>query len=88
MHIICKLFNFFLNMFNAVLTVVVEAITSLVGAAFTVLDAVFDGASSLLGKPITWLVLGAGAWWLLGGSDDEERAPKQNTDQVKEALNG
>lgn len=86
MHIICKVFNFFLDIFNAVLTVVVEAITSLIGAAFTVLDAALEGASSLLGKPFTWLILGVGAWWLLGGDDDKEPQSKRNTDQIEEVL--
>lgn len=89
MHVICKLFNFFLNMFNAILTVVVEALTSLVGAAFTVLDAVLDGASGLLSKPFTWLILGVGAWWLLSGDDDDNSSSTRGSlNQIKGTLNG
>lgn len=70
MNLLCKVFNFFLNLFAAVLNVAVEAATMLLGAAFTVLDA---AASGLLSNP---LVLGLGAlalFWLLPGDDDEPR---------------
>lgn len=88
MHVICKLFNFFLAIFDAVLTVVVSAITSLVGAAFTVLDAVLSGTAGLLGNPITWIALGLGAWWLLSGDDDEASNPIRQPTSLSEVTNG
>lgn len=87
MHVICKLFNFILAIFDAILTVVVSALTSLIGAAFTVLEAVLDGATGLLSSPIMWIALGLGAWWLLGGDDDEKSSVRQAIREAQETAN-
>lgn len=68
MNALCKIFNFFLSIFDAVLNVIVQAANSLLNAALDVLD---SAASSLLGSPLV-VVLGLGllAWWALSGSDE------------------
>lgn len=69
MNLLCKIFNFFLNMFSAVLSVVVEAASELLGAAFTVLDELVDTA---IGSPISFIV-GAGLlWWFFLRDDKDE----------------
>lgn len=74
MNVLCKIFNFVLNLFSAVLNVAVEAVNALVGGAISVLsnaaDAIFGGSGSLL------LLVGLGllAWKFIGvGDDDDER---------------
>lgn len=68
MQILCKIFNFFLNILNATLNVVVEAASGLIGAAFSVLD---ELSSSILKSPLVLAALGLGLWWLLASDDDE-----------------
>lgn len=75
MNVVCKIFNFFLNMFAAVLSVVVEAASMLIGAAFTVLD---ELTSSVLSSPLA-VAVGLGLLWFLVGrskdKDDKRGAP-------------
>lgn len=68
MNALCKIFNFFLSIFDAVLNVIVQAANSLLNAALDVLD---SATSSLLGSPMV-VVLGLGllAWWFLSSSDE------------------
>lgn len=72
MNLLCKIFNFFLNMFSAVLSVVVEAASELLGAAFTVLDELVDTA---IGSPISFIV-GAGLLWWFFLRDDKDETTK------------
>lgn len=75
MNLVCKLFSFFLNLFQQVVDVVTSTLVTLIDAGVEVLGAVVDGVTqiggSLLGSPFGLLILGVAAWWLLGGSDDE-----------------
>lgn len=73
MQVLCKIFNFFLNMLSATLNVVVEAVGAVIGAAFSVLD---ELGSSILGSPVTLIAVGLGLWWLLASNDDEDERPK------------
>lgn len=73
MQILCKIFNFFLNILNATLNVVVEAASGLIGAAFTVLD---ELGSKIFSSPLALLALGVGLWWLFASDDDDEPREK------------
>lgn len=81
MNVLCKVFNFFLDMFSAVLSVIVESASTLLGAAFTVLD---ELASSVIGSPV---VLIGGAfllWWFLRDKDKDKRG-RSPPDQKEQA---
>lgn len=73
MNVLCKIFNFVLNVFSAVLNVAVEAVNTLVGGAISVLsnaaDTIFGGSGSLL------LLVGLGlfAWKFIGMSNDDDK---------------
>lgn len=67
MNALCKVFNFFLSIFDAVLTVIVQAANSLLNAALDVLESV---ASSVGSPLLTVLGLGLFAWWILSGSNE------------------
>lgn len=90
MNLICKLFSFFLNLFKQVVDVVTSTLVTLIDAGVEVLGAVVDGITkvggSLLGSPFGLLVLGVAAWWLLGGSDDENSG-KDNINLARSQLN-
>lgn len=73
MNALCKIFNFFLSIFDAVLNVIVQAANSLLNAA---LDVLGTAASGLVGSPLVFLGLGLFAWWLLSGSDKTSYQPE------------
>lgn len=77
MQVLCKIFNFFLNILNATLNVAVEAATGLIGAAFSILD---ELGSSIFGSPLALAALGLGLWWLLSPDDDDN--PKINSSET------
>lgn len=67
MNALCKVFNFFLSIFDAVLNVIVQAANSLLNAALDVLENV----ASSVGLPLLpMLGLGLFAWWILSGSSE------------------
>lgn len=85
MNVLCKIFNFFLNIFAATLNVVVEAAGQLIGAAFTVLDAITSGITS---SPL--LLIGGGLilWWFLSGLGDDDKDNKKQISNVSSPTGG
>lgn len=79
MNILCKIFQFVLNIFEQVLNVVVTALAMLGTAVVDVLSnlagAVGD-ALGLSGGSVLWLALGGLALWFFL-KDDEKEAPRQ-----------
>lgn len=85
MNVLCKIFNFFLNIFTAALNVAVEAAGQLIGAAFTVLESITSGITS---SPL--LLIGGGLllWWFLSGSDDDDKDIKKPLNDVSSPTGG
>lgn len=84
MNILCKIFNFILNIFEQVLSVVVAALTMLGEAVVDVLTDVADavgGALGLSGGSVLWLALGGIALYFLMKKEDEN-PPAQTTGQI------
>lgn len=86
--LLCKLFRFFLNIFEQVVTVVAEALKTVGKAAIEVLDDLLTTASNALGLPKLALFAGVGllAYWLLTGDDDEEENRERRPGAPAEAL--
>lgn len=82
MQVLCKIFNFFLNILNATLNVVVEAATGLIGAVFSVLD---ELGSSIFKSPLALAAIGFGLWWLLS-SDDEDNPQISSVEAIRDGL--
>lgn len=85
MNVLCKIFNFFLNIFASTLNVAVEAAGQLIGAAFTVLEAITSGITS---SPL--LLIGGGLllWWFLSGSEDDDKDNKKPLKDVSSPTGG
>lgn len=85
MNVLCKIFNFFLNIFAATLNVVVEAAGQLIGAAFTVLDAITSGITS---SPLLLIGGGLTLWWFLSGLGDDDKDNKKHISNVSSPTGG
>lgn len=77
MNILCKIFNFILNIFEQVLNVVVTALVMLGDAAIDVLTGVANAVGDALGisgGSLLWLALGGlGLYFFMKKDDDEPR---------------
>lgn len=78
-NLLCKLFRFFLNMFEQVVSVVASALKTIGTAAIDVLDDLLTSASDALGLPKLALFAGAGLllWFFMTGDDDEKKSSLQ-----------
>lgn len=64
-RLLCKIFNFVLNLFSKVVGVVAEALKTVGSAAVDVLsDLASSVAGSVLSNPLGIALLGLGAWFL------------------------
>lgn len=85
--LLCKLWNFVLEIFGQVVDFVASALTTVGTAIVDVLGELLQSAGGALSdlfsaSPVFTLgLLALGAWWLLGGKDDE---PAQYPSLVKE----
>lgn len=77
-NLLCKLFRFFLSMFEQVVTVVASALKTIGTAAVDVLDDLLTSASGALGLPKLALLAGAGLllWFFMSGDDEDESSPQ------------
>lgn len=75
--VLCKLWRWLVKAATAIVDGVVTVVKALAAGAFEILGALLDGASdflgNLLGKPLVWLAVGLGAWWLLSGDKKKEK---------------
>lgn len=78
--LLCKLWMFILKAVDAIIDGVMQVIDTILGvlidlvsmiwtALKSAVSSIFDGSGLSL---LTLGLLGLGAWWLLGGSDNEE----------------
>lgn len=77
MGILCKIFNFVLNIFTMVVDFAAKVITTLGNAAVDVLSelvsSVAGGISSIFSmNPIFWIAILGGVGWLLLSNNDED----------------
>lgn len=85
--LLCKLWNFVLEIFGQVVDFVSSVLTTVGTAIVDVLGELLQSAGGALSdlfsaSPVFTLgLLALGAWWLLGGKDDE---PAQSPSPVKE----
>lgn len=85
--LLCKLWNFVLEIFGQVVDFVSSALTTVGTAIVDVLGELLQSAGGALSdlfsaSPVFTLgLLALGAWWLLGGKDDESA---QSPSPVKE----
>lgn len=77
-NLLCKLFRFFLSMFEQVVNVVASALKTIGTAAIDVLDDLLTSASDALGLPKLALLAGAGLllWLFMTGDDEDESSPQ------------
>lgn len=91
MNLVCKLFSFFLNLFQQVVDVVTQTLVTLIDAGVSVLEAAVDGLSSvgsaLLGSPLGIIAIGLGLWWLFGSGDDDKQSERKSTVLESEGVN-
>lgn len=68
MNVLCKIFQFVLNIFEQVLNVVVSALKMVADAAIDVLSEIVSAAGKALGisgNTFLWLGLGFGLWFFM-----------------------
>lgn len=85
MNILCKVFQFFLNIFEQVLNVVVSALTMLGTAVVDVLSGIASAVGSALGLSggtLLWLALGFGAWYFLSSDEEEVKKTDAKSDEA------
>lgn len=79
--LLCKLWNFILEIFGQVVDFVASALTTVGTAIVDVLGELLQSAGGALSdlfsaSPVFTLgLLALGAWWLFGGKDDESPPP-------------
>lgn len=92
MSILCKILNWILKIFGQVVDFVASAVST-IGTAFVdvlstlanaVGDAIFGGGT---GSLVLLLGLGAAAWFVFGGSDDDDNSVRQAQAEIRSAAN-
>lgn len=84
MNILCKIFQFVLNIFEQILNVVVTALVMLGTAIVDVLSDLASAVGDALGisgGSLLWIALGGLAFWFFA-KDDEDNAKPINNAQV------
>lgn len=71
MSFLCEVFNFFLNIFVAVVDVIVEALNALITGAITVLGTVADSLLNGAGGMLLPLLLGGALLYFVFTKDEE-----------------
>lgn len=92
MSILCKIFNWILNIFGQVVDFVASAVSTIGVALVDVLstlanavgDALFGGGT---GSLVLLLGLGAAMWFVFGGDDDDDSSVRQARSEVRAAVN-
>lgn len=90
-NILCKIFRFFLDIFEKVVEVVASAIKTIGTAVVDVLGTLLQAAGSALselfsGSGVLGLVAGGLLlWWLMKEDDKEEDAPIRSVDKPENA---
>lgn len=78
--ILCKIWRFLSDILTQVVDFVANALTTIGTAIVDVLSDLLQAAGSAIGdifsaNPVLWLAVGGvAAWWLFGGSGDEDKA--------------
>lgn len=77
MSFLCEVFNFFLNIFIAVVDVVVAALNALITGAITVLSTAADALiGSAGGKLLPLLLGGVLIYYMVNRKEDPKREPR------------
>lgn len=77
---LCKIWQFFLNVFTDIVNAVAQALAVIGTAVVDVLSQAAEAVGKALGingSTVMWIALGLGAYFLLGGSEDERPAKVQ-----------
>lgn len=77
---LCKVWQFFLNVFTNIVNAVAQALTVIGTAVVDVLSQVAEAVGDALGingSTVMWIALGLGVYFLFGRSDDERPSKVQ-----------